>query len=355
MCFGATFANASEYPYLYRSPSYLGRGDTGIAAADGEEAIYYNPAGLAQGKGIFKQATILSPTFEYSNATKQLIQDVLAPDSEPINIARNNVGAVQHFGFSNVTSLVLRRAAASVFVNSSVSALFYKDPSIGAFEGMTANAHGTGGFTFSLAHVLIPKTRSYIGVTGKFVRRAGGEFTVNAADILSSTELGNFQDRMGIGSGVGADVGLMFIGGKRTPVAFGVVLQDAGNTSFTYDDTLGDGFAQKAPDPIKMTLNVGVAIMPTTRTSNLKMLADFRDVLGNVETSIFKRIHIGGELNVLNRVGFTGGLNQGYPTAGFYVDIKFFRLDAGVYTEEFGDGAGNRPDTRVFTRLWVGL
>ena len=43
---------------LYRSAYFLGRGDTGIADADNHEAILYNPAGLALGKGLIQRICI---------------------------------------------------------------------------------------------------------------------------------------------------------------------------------------------------------------------------------------------------------------------------------------------------------
>jgi hypothetical protein len=54
-------------------------------------------------------------------------------------------------------------------------------------------------------------------------------------------------------------------------------------------------------------------------------------------------------------VGMTGGLNQGYPTAGVYLDLYVLRIDLGFYSEEMGDRVGTRPDTRYFLRLKAGF
>ncbi|MCX6128345.1 MAG: hypothetical protein NTX25_04685, partial [Proteobacteria bacterium] len=66
-----------QFNTIYRSPYYLGRGDTGVATADYQEAIFYNPAGLAQGKGLYKETVLISPSVEVSTKTKDLVRQVL--------------------------------------------------------------------------------------------------------------------------------------------------------------------------------------------------------------------------------------------------------------------------------------
>jgi hypothetical protein len=83
--------------------------------------------------------------------------------------------------------------------------------------------------------------------------------------------------------------------------------------------------------------------------------ADFRDALGNVETNTFKRLHLGGEIKFAKLVGMTAGINQGYPTVGFFLNLYVLRMDLGVATEEVGSSAGIRPDQRIFFRLMAGF
>jgi hypothetical protein len=104
-----------------------------------------------------------------------------------------------------------------------------------------------------------------------------------------------------------------------------------------------------------MQVNLGLGITPQTKTSKFRLLADFRDIAGKVTKSIYKRLHLGADINVIRFVGATFGINQGYATGGAYLDLRFFRLDVGTYAEEVGDRAGARADRRYFLRLSLGF
>ena len=103
------------------------------------------------------------------------------------------------------------------------------------------------------------------------------------------------------------------------------------------------------------TLNAGVALTFGTKLSSFKLLADYRDITGAHEDSVFKRTHFGVELNVRNFVGIMGGLNQGYPTGGVFFNTYLLRVDGGFYAEEAGERAGDYPDERYFARITVGI
>ena len=110
--------DALEQSRLYRSAYFLGRGDTGIANADNHEAIFYNPAGLAQGKGIYKQTIFASPTVTISEDTKDLIRKVSVENNDSPQSLREHVGKNQHIGLNNFSGIVFRRAALGAMVST---------------------------------------------------------------------------------------------------------------------------------------------------------------------------------------------------------------------------------------------
>ena len=77
---------------LYRSAYFLGRGDTGIATADDQEAIFYNPAGLAQGKGIYKRFVVGSPHVEFSKATRDVARQLELEDQDQTETLKKQIG-----------------------------------------------------------------------------------------------------------------------------------------------------------------------------------------------------------------------------------------------------------------------
>lgn len=351
--FSTHFSEAAEYPYLYRSAYFLGRGDAGIAIADDEDAIFYNPAGLARGKGIFKRVVFVSPTIELSSETRDVVREIALQESDPTEVLKEHIGSPQHFGLYNFSGVVLRRAALGGFVHTGTTVLLGRDPEKGGFETVKANFIGEGGAVFSLADSMFSRN-FYVGLTAKFISRTQGGLSASASDADQVRELQSDELAMS-GTGGGVDLGMLYETGGRTPFSFGLTINDVGGTAFTPSLPTTVPKAKRPLKDIEQTVNVGVAIAPGTRASKIKLVLDYRDVLSAVEESSFKRVHIGTEISVLDVVGVTAGLNQGYGTFGFYIDSRFFRLDLGVYTEEIGNHVGIRSDPRYFFRFLVGL
>jgi hypothetical protein len=345
-----SFADGLSYePRLYRSAHFLGRGDTGIAVADEEDAIFYNPAGLALGKGIYKKTVLLSPQVELSEATRDLARRLGAENANAVETVQNNIGKPNHFGLQNFTGLVLRRAALGAIVSNNIDLLAYKSAEYGGMEVVEANVDQNIGATFSLADTFfMPKLM--MGITAKYLARGRGSMTVISVEADKVTdELSNTADFIGMGEGGGLDFGLMYQGGGRTNPSFGLTINDIGDTKITPTEETNLDL------DLKQQINIGGSIEPGTKFSKLKLLMDYRDIAGTVIKNPYKRFHMGGELSVLNMIGIMGGINQGYPTAGLYFDFYILRLDLGYYTQEMGKRIGTRPDTRYFVRLEAGF
>jgi hypothetical protein len=190
----------------------------------------------------------------------------------------------------------------------------------------------------------------YLGITGKYLMHGKGYASASVAEIDRIKEdVKDKKNFIGFGQGEGADLGVMYKGGSRTPWSLGLTINDVGDTSIRPSE-------ETALDlNYKQTINAGFAIEPGTKTSKLRLLVDYRDIQSRVETNPRKKIHTGAELMVAGAIGITGGLNQGYPTGGFFVDLYLMRLDLGFYTEEIGRAVGSRPDTRYVMRLKAGF
>lgn len=353
--FGETSSSASlanqgdDSSKVYRSAYFLGRGDTGIAIADDEDAIFYNPAGIALGKGIYKKTVLVSPQIHMSQASRDIARRLGAENADAVDTVLSAVGKPNHVGASNFSGILFRRAALGVVTNTNADVLAYKDPEKGGLEVIKVNVDQTTGGTFTLAESF-GKGRFFAGVTGKYLVRTKGQIEASAAEANTvKDKLSNTSDFVGAGSGGGADLGLMFQSGGRMNTAFGITINDVGNTRIVPQEPT------ELDLDLKQTINLGVAIEPGTKTSKLRLLADYRDAAGNVIKNPYKRVHLGTELTVFDAVGATGGLNQGYGTAGLYLDLYIMRFDLGFYTEEVGNRAGTRPDTRYFFQFKAGF
>ena len=348
--FWTSSAAAQDQMYrLYRAAPYLGRGDTGVAIADDQEAIYYNPAGLALGKGLYKKTVLLSPQVDVSTATKDLAKQISSKSADAVDTVSDHVGKPNHLGVQNLTALVMRRAAISALVSGQADLLAYKSKDQGGLEVVDANAVENLALGFSLADSFFQE-RLFLGITAKYLQRSRGEIEASAAEAQQVQEkLKDQANFLGVGTGGGADLGAMWKFGGRMQASVGAVVHDVGGTHVTPQQPTNLDLS------VKQLVDIGIALEPATKSSRLKLLADYDDVLGAVVKDPFKRTHFGAEIGLFNMFGASGGLSQGYPTAGIFIDLYFLRLDLATYTVEDGSRAGTRPDPRYAIRITAGF
>lgn len=344
---------AKEFPRLYKSAAYLGRGDTGIANAKGEEALFYNPAGLSEGKGIYQEFVAASPMLESSQSTRDVIREVGLQEGSPVDTLLKQQGVPQHVGLNVFSGLLLRRAAIGAFASNSTTLLLSKDPNAGGMQRVSGDATANAGIVFGLAQGFW-KNHS-VGMTAKYVQRTQAAVEVNAVDANKVAELDSDSLAMA-GTGTGIDLGYSYrIRSRWNDFAFGLTINDVGNTAYTPNEPTEIAPSERALKDMPQTVNMGIELAPGTNLSRFKLLMDVRDLLGATKESDFKKIHIGSELAVGGIMGAAAGLNQGYPTFGLYADTKIIRVDIGSYGEEVGERAGERGDQRFYFRIKVGL
>lgn len=342
-----TIAIADPYPHFFRSGSYLGRGDTGIADADNHEAMFYNPAGIAKGSGIYKESVLLSTTIEVSSASKDLIrQMVVEKDTDPDTI-REFIGKNQHLGLYGFSGIVLRRAAFGAFTAVQADALPAKSYEHGGLETLDFAYRANYGLVFSVAEQFLGDTLQ-VGTTVKYIVNRSADMEVGVVDASNFSEIFNEEQREG--SGFGADIGVMYQLPTSEPITLGLTIADIGDSNLQSSKK-----GQKAPDALGQTINFGSAWTTGTGQSSLQLLLDIRDLASRVEDNIYKKVHMGAEISFKDIMGFSAGLNQGYPSLGAYLNLYVGRLDVGVYGEEVGDSIGSRPDQRLFLKFFAGF
>jgi hypothetical protein len=342
-------AIADDASRVYRSARLLGRGDTGIADVEEEDAIHYNPASLATGEGIYKRTIFASPQFEASSAVRDVYQNLVVEEKDQTDTLRQMVGKGQSLGVSNLSALVLRRAALGFTSSNRLSLLVHKDKDENALESVDVRVASNQIGSFSLADQFYDGSLM-VGGTYKYISRVAGRVKANLIDAVNIQDLQD-DDLIGRGTGQGGDIGLRLrvFENDRAKQIIGLQVTDVGDTQITPLEDSGP------MDPIKQSVNLGWMLEVNTGLSFMKMLVDYYDIMNAYHDSVLWKIHAGAEINVLSMVGVTGGVYRGYPSFGFYVDFYLMRLDVGVYTEELGETLGSYPDQRVFARLTVGI
>lgn len=343
-----TAAFAEDAQRLYRSAHYLGRGDTGLATADGPDSIYYNPAGIAQGQGIFGRLIFLSPHLEFSDDARNMATELQDENADIPSILRKRIGKNQHIGLYNSTALIFRRAALSVFNAQTTDILVFKSPESGGLEVVRAQLVSNNGVAFSLAQDFMEK-RLFVGANIKYLHRGTASLDVKITDAVSVRKM-ETSDLLKSGTGASADLGIIYKFNGLTQPSVAATIQNLGGAAFSQSTD-----EAPAPSPLKQIINVGFAIQPQSLMSKFKLLGEIWDVTSQLNPSRLKKIHLGAELSVRDMIGFTAGLSEGWSSGGLYLDFRILRLDAGVYTQEVSDRAGIRPDKRLMFRLTMGL
>jgi hypothetical protein len=344
-----------DLPDVYRSAAGLGRGDTGIAAAEHEEALFYNPAGLALSEPA-PRVVLVSPMLEASKAARDAYLRASIPDADPIDVAQSVIGKNLHVGAANFSGFVARRMGLGLFSAASADAMVFKNPAIGGIESAVARADAHagamagGGRGFAGDKLLV-------GGALKALRR--GRAYAAADPFMTEEELEaqvREGENAGYGFGVGADLGLMLRSsptrarGQSARWLAGAVVRDVGTTRIRPE-------SEPAPPlDLRQTVNVGLAVELAQPGLFLRLSGDYRDVTAAYpDVPVYQRAGLGAELWLKPTAGLRAGLHDGYACGGAFVDFVVLRVDAAVYTEEMGKSPGARPDTRYVGRLSLGI
>ncbi|MEI8025321.1 MAG: hypothetical protein WCI18_03130 [Pseudomonadota bacterium] len=353
----AAVTYGSEFEYnRYRSPAALGRGDTGIASSRDEDAPFYNPALIGFGTGIYKKLILGSIGLDLSMATRDAIREISLQESDSIDTLRKSIGVPQHIGAHVLgPSLILRRAAISTYLTSSNQAMIFKSASSRGLESVAIDSVTSAGLAFTVAQDFA-KDHS-VGMTARYETKNQVDVEVNATDGenlkgLSGDDAGRY---VMAGRGIPIDLGYAFKLGDKMNTSLGLTVKDALATAYIPSKATTLKKEDRALKDGKRTINAGFAFEPGTKDSKMRVLGDWLDITNAYGSPTFKRVHLGSEISLKDFIGFSAGLNQGYPTFGIFADIRILRMDFGRYTEEVGSKVGERPDTRFFLRLSAGF
>ncbi len=339
-------ALADQFQRIYRSPYFLGRGDTGVAVADNEEAIFYNPAGLAQGSGIFKGLSIFSPGIEISSDTRSLVKDLASSQGgNTISKLTEHIGENQHIGFNNFSGLLFRRAAIGIVTSNETDVLVYKDPKQGGLEAVQADLYSTTGLTFTLADSFYGG-KMLLGMTLAYYKRAQAELDLG---LLEAQSLNDTSSIFGYGTTSPVTFGAMFLLPGKNESSIGVTIHNVGDAHVTPDNP------DLSVDNLKQRIDLGYASTSSSKAATARLLVDYIDATSAYSSNVYKKLHVGGEIGLGKRVGLSAGLNQGGPCAGIFIDAWLLRIDSGFYTEELSDKVGLRSDRRYFVRIKAGF
>lgn len=347
---GSSDVFASGYEREFVSATLLGSGNAGITDVTGIEALFYNPASLARTPNLIDEVVVVSPQIEASENGLKVYREVKA-NKNMLDIVSGALGRPVSLGVQNATGASFRRTAFAVFQRVGLQVGVKNDPLSGI---PTASAHSAvrAGAAFGVGRSFASNSL-HVGATGLVVQKAEAELSVSALDAQS--KLGGaggsnvLSDALKRGVGIGAHVGLLHTPRGSLSPKFAVVVRNLG---------LSYGVGGKSPSNRPATelqsIDIGLSLQPGTKNSRSRLSLDITDTLNKSEQNIYKRVHIGAEVNFASYLGVLAGLNQGYSTYGIFLNSKIVRIDAGISANELGKYPGDNKSRNYYGRVSVG-
>jgi hypothetical protein len=336
--------SAKELPYIYKGTRPMGMGGAFTALSNDADALFYNPAGLADIK-----ENRLSPAnleIECSNGAYTFQKNAWDIDTDNVNevasFLQGHIGDHGHVAASFFPNYTKPNFAFGV-ICAGKSNIHVQDRQ---YPKLSVDAIGDIGVCAGYAGSLLDNNL-LVGSGLKYLFRESNENSYSVADITTHGFDNRFSDDFQQGSGVLLDLGLIYKiqksqeGGTEEPIQIGLSLNNL------IGNKLG-GAADLDPH-----IDLGIS----RRYGDVTLAADYVDVFGQFkgDYNVGKRIHLGLEYSLNKIIRLRTGINQGYMTYGVGLEEKHVQFDVLTYAEEIGNYSGQLRERRYLLRLGVGF
>lgn len=334
----------AEYPYIYKGMRPMGMGGAFVAVSNDANALFHNPAGLADISSL--RASIFPLEVELSEDAYGMYRDAIDVDFdseyETAAFLRDHMGDMAHLNVSLVPTYSMPRFAFSAFGIARADIQVH-DRQYPKLEVAGVNDYGLAA---GYAHPLMDNSL-LIGASLKYLFRQSISEVYTVTDIADSDFDERMDDDLEDGQGILLDLGVIY-----TLASLGFADTRVGiSANNLIGSELGD--AHDLDDHV----DVGIAQNLDLEVTRLTLALDYVDIFSQLgdDNDLAKRVRAGAEMEVLKFVEVRVGIYQGYFTAGLGLDGRFVRLDAVTYAEEVGVYAGQRADRRYALRFAAGF
>lgn len=329
---------------IYQNPFDLSSGGASLTRATQEGTIFANPSLPAFGPGIFRWIFFRTAVHVGEDAADLAIKTLTqqAPPA-PDEIMDKAFETPVHAGLDVAAGVITSSVSGGAFSSMRVDFSGRKFGSVGAPE-LRGLAQGYGGAIASAAADL----GDVLAIGGAVRYQANAEIneSLGVITLLDNPNIiGDMQDSLAWGTGVGVDLGAT--GQLRTrwfDLRLAGTVNDLGQTKFTLN-----------LPPWKQTINAGVGITIHSRNSALHCAVDLRDLQKAYGEHWTYRTYAGCKLLLNAWVGLGAGLYQGWPTYGFVLNLWLIRLEGGLYAKEVGKEVGTERRGVYFIALGTEL
>ena len=375
LCFAVSLYAKTEEPFMIRDLRPLAMGGAFTAVGDDANTLFYNPAGVATAKKTKLTLMQIGITIgddlkkgydwykdnkddidNMDNLNKQWLDDAKTmpnPDYDPVKWNKlmtevvNKISKLRIFTEINFPQFAVVSPHKNlsygfgIFTNASVLADINSGILIPTID-LNVRVDGVLPLAFATRFL---NDRLAVGIAPKMLMRGRMD-----EKRLTFLEMQDFDPTIQQGKGYGWDIGSIYKLSDNMNV--GLVVKDFGGTKITYADEWDNEYSTTTPKAAGYTgmihpqMNAGFSYKPFKR---LLLSADINDICHSKDnvvwsTRVFPKIHAGCEVNLWSILRLRGGINQGYPTYGFDLNLFLFNLEYARWADELGIYAGDRPD-----------
>lgn len=338
--FEPNVASAEEIVEEALNVKALGMGNAYLSVAQGHDAVFYNPAGLAKLKGVHFRLLSVGAGLNGLDDVYDKYKDMSdRMDSDMSGVLGELYGDPLWGRADGQMSLSIGSVILGVFGRSNLG-FNLTNP---AFPQLQSSFFADYGAFAGFGLEVVPDYVDF-GAVVKRIQREGGNVVLGPGD-LASMDSDLIEEHMKKrGKGYGVDLGINIKIPMPLNPTISAAWQNVGKTTFNVGADPGN-----APPRQEDSINYGLGIEQDLTVFTFRWAVDYRhsNLAGE---QIGKKLHTGIELD-FPAVTLRGGFNQGYYTAGASIDFFFFQIDAATYGVELGAFPGQQQDRRYIVQL----
>ncbi len=336
----ASKTQAAEVLNIYTSTRALGMGGAFTAIASGQDALFYNPAGLAKTKGFDLTIMDIKLGADGLNAFTAY-QNFQNANGNVLNQLNSLFGQQLWMGAGGKTAFVGPGFGVSFFDMSHI-ALNMANPAFPNFNIDLINDYGGNvGFAFE------PVPGLSVGTVVSRITRFGSVFPIGASTLanLNNNAIVNQLSNQGVGYGV--DFGANFVMPMPSKPTFSFVWKNVGTTTFSLDT------GTIRPPQIQDNITWAYGMNINLPGLDINPALDFTNT-NRTDIDLSKKVNFGIEF-AFPVISIRGGFHQGYYTLGVGTTLGAFHIDAATYGEELGVYASQQEDRRYLIEFSIDL
>lgn len=326
------YAKTGPLGEFYRGIRAMGMGNAFTAVSDNEDAVFYNPAGIAFNRRI--RFVPLNLKLDASTDDLKMVGAIqsVAKNFDGASLAKifgNNIYA----GETIFPSLHFPYFVIGFYEGGDVH-LVMRNLSLPRVDGRYVLDYGlVTGFGYE-SQGFTKKHFFRNGITIKYLIRQGFDSSIPISKIVTADKTFLTQFKAAPGLGIGFNFGSQYEipVSRRTDLVLGGSWLDFGDTTF------GGRIAEKKPPSIRNNLTAGAAFISylgnnhTHSGSNIKLSVEGRH-LSETEIDPALKMHFGMEIKI-KALSVQAGWSQDGLTLGTEVDLPWLKVGAVTYSIE---------------------